>query len=63
MRKRVPLRDKKRLSRRDEALIIDTIGGWLSQHGELPADPDESAKVIAQIMEQAYKRDEKTTIS
>ena len=56
MRKCVPLRDKKRLSRRDEALIMDTIGGWLGQHGELPADPDEREKVIAQIMEQAYEQ-------
>ena len=33
MKKRVPLSDKTRLSRRDGSLIIDTKGGWLTQHG------------------------------
>jgi hypothetical protein len=53
------LRDKKRLNSRDEALIIDTMGAWLIEHGEFPTGPVDRDKVIAQIMERVYKRDER----
>jgi hypothetical protein len=58
-RKRVPLADKRRMSRSDSILLIDCIGQWITDNGPIPNDSELRDKVVEQIVTRACERDNK----